>query len=91
MPAGKKFAVNTLLEKYVPNGYWMGTEDGTVGWRAAGMDTNKLGAKLAVIGFYVRRQLVSAGGWAVLCKAGGSSYKEHNLIFVCPSAQKSWS
>lgn len=33
----KKFAVNTLLEKYVPNGYWC---------------PSKLGAKLSVIGFH---------------------------------------
>jgi len=48
--SSKKFAVNTLLEKYVPNGYW---------------DPNKLGAKLSVIGFYVCRLLNSSIGLRV--------------------------
>lgn len=50
--------------------------------------TNKLGAKLAVIGFYVRRLL--AESWAEpRQRQRQNHYKEHNLIFVCPNAQKS--
>lgn len=51
MAAGEKFAVNTLLEKYVANGYWGAVQART---------PNKLGAKLPVIGFYARCLLEQA-------------------------------
>lgn len=51
LAAGEKFAVNTLLEKYVANGYWGAAQART---------PNKLGAKLPVIGFYARCLLEQA-------------------------------
>lgn len=46
---------------------------------------NKLGAKLAVIGFYVR---CLQEHWQEHEQQGGAVEVEHNLIFVCPSGQK---